>query len=70
MTKLEIGTILKAKREALGYSPTKVARELTIRHGATVQHRQIKAMEEASNAYTIDLLLKLCDFYGVSMQLV
>lgn len=69
MNKPEIGSILRAKRESLDYTSTKVARELTIRHGSVTHSAQIKRMEEGSNAYTIDLLLKLCDYYGLSFEI-
>ena len=69
MNKSDIGKALLRKRESLGYTRTKVARELTMRYGAVTQTAQIKRLEEASNAYTIGLLLKLCDYYGLSIEI-
>lgn len=68
MTKEEIGRALETRRNELGYTRTKVARELTIKYGVSVHVASIKSVEEASHAYTFDLLMRICDFYGLSLS--
>lgn len=69
MKKVELGKVFLDKRASLGYTLSRVAREMTIRSGISVHPYQVKRVEEGDSAYTIDLLLKLCDYYGLSIDI-
>jgi len=63
MTKKEIGKYIKTARQASASKPI----DLFKKHGITSD--QLKAVEHGNKKYTVDTLLNVCQFYGVSISL-
>lgn len=64
MTPKQIGALLRKAREARGWTWNRTATE------SGLKADQIKGIEQASNAYTINSLLALCKVLGLRLHLV
>jgi len=63
MTKKEIGKVVKIAIDASASKPI----DLFKKHGITSD--QLKAVEKGNKKYTVDTLIKVCEFYGVELTI-
>lgn len=69
MDRVQIGKVIRARREELGLSVTKLARELSFKTGKAVTTKKISGVENNEVGYTVDSLLDLLDLLGLEIEI-
>ena len=69
MDRYTIGKVIAQRREELGMTVTKVARELSFKTGKAVTTKKISGIENSEVGYTVDSLLDLLDLLGLEVDI-
>lgn len=69
MDRVLIGAFLSKVRAQKNISVTRMSREISAKTGKVLPTYKIRGVESGELKYTIDTLLSICDYLGVSLDL-